>query len=269
MSGFAERYEKIDGLTTHYLEAGDGPVLLLLHSQSPGSCAKIEWSENIGYFAQAGFKVYALDQAGFGETDNPADHCVDVRTAHVRAFVEHIAPKRYSMWGASMGSYIAASIALDDARVDKLIFMPSNVLPPPAPQGPSQEAKDHAAALHAYTPSLENARALLKASFYDPASVTDDLVEFYCRMSSGKNADAEAARRQLPRPPALYGKLKDLRVPTLLLWGLDDVGATPERAILLLRAMPSAELHFLPRAKHSPQRDRPDRANQLVLDFLR
>jgi pimeloyl-ACP methyl ester carboxylesterase len=264
-----DSFATVAGLKTHYIEAGDGPVLLMLHSQSPGACAEVDWGENIEYFARAGFKVYALDQAGFGLTENPDDHSVERRTGHVRAFVDLLAPKRYSMWGASMGSYIAASIALDDPRVDKLIFMPSNVLPPPAPQGPSPEAREHAAILHSYTPSPSNARMLLEASFYDPGRVDDTLVDLYCRMSSGKNAEAETARRRLPRPPALYDELKDLRAPTLLLWGLDDLGATPERAVLLLRCIPGGELVLLPRAKHSPQRDRPDRANQVVHDFLR
>src|SRR3954468_24554096 len=121
------------GVRTHYWRAGSGPALFLLHGQLPGSCVATEWGGNVPRFAEAGFSVYAPDLAGFGQTADIPDHAIASRIAHARAFIDHFKPQRYSLWGCSMGTYISCSIALEDARVDKLVIMPSSILPPPWP----------------------------------------------------------------------------------------------------------------------------------------
>lgn len=83
----------VAGLRTHYWHAGSGPVLLMLHGQLPGSCAAVEWGDQVQRFADAGYSVYAIDEAGFGQTDNPSDYSIETRIAHARAFVDHIEGK--------------------------------------------------------------------------------------------------------------------------------------------------------------------------------
>jgi 2-hydroxy-6-oxonona-2,4-dienedioate hydrolase len=76
----------VAGLRTHYWHAGDGPVLLMLHGQLPGSCVAVEWGGNVQRFADAGYSVYAPDLSGLGLTDNPADasgYAVSARTGFV------------------------------------------------------------------------------------------------------------------------------------------------------------------------------------------
>src|SRR5262249_5394541 len=77
----------VAGLRTHYWHAGSGPVLLMLHGQLPGSCVAVEWGDQVQRFADAGYSVYAIDEAGFGQTDNPRDWSIETRIAHARAFV--------------------------------------------------------------------------------------------------------------------------------------------------------------------------------------
>lgn len=262
-------FVSIGGLNTHYLHAGNGPVLLLLHGQLPGSTAEIEFGATVEHFAKRGYAVYAPDLAGFGLTDNPADFAIEARIAHAKSFIDFIAPQRYSIWGCSMGTYIGAQIALDDPRVDRLIIMPSNALPPAATTPPSGDRPNVGSVVQRYTPSLANARALLSLVLVNHEHLTDALVRQFCEASSGKNEAAEHGRRAVPRPKPLYGELHRLTVPSLLLWGADDPGAMPERALLLMAAMRNAELHVLPQCGHWPQHDQPSRTCHLVDDFLR
>ena len=90
-----KEFVTVAGLRTHYWHAGNGPVLLMLHGQLPGSCVAVEWGDQVERFADAGYSVYAIDEAGFGQTDNPPDYAIETRIAHARAFVDHIAPERY------------------------------------------------------------------------------------------------------------------------------------------------------------------------------
>jgi 2-hydroxy-6-oxonona-2,4-dienedioate hydrolase len=260
-------FTEIGGLRTHYLRAGTGPALFLLHGQLPGSSAVVEFGPAVDHFAAAGYSVWAPDLAGFGETDNPGDFSIEARIAHARGFIASTGAGSYAIWGSSMGTYIGARIALDDPRVERLIIMPSNVLPPPAP-GPRSEAGERVGKIiHDYVPSLENARVLLSVVIAN-AAPSGALVERFYAMSTGKNEAAERGRRAAPRPQPIHSDLQRLAVPSLLLWGADDPGATPERALLLLAAMPAAELHVLKRCGHWPQHDQPQRTYQLTKDFL-
>ncbi len=263
----AKSFATIGGLKTHYLHAGHGPTLILLHGQLPGSTAEIEFGATVDHFAGLGYAVYAPDLAGFGQTDNPSDYAVEGRIAHAVAFVDFVAPERYAIWGCSMGTYIGAQIALEDRRVERLIIMPSNVLPPPATA--TRSGPNVGAVVQRYTPTIENARALLSLVLVDQTKITDELVAAFCAASSGKNETAEHGRRAAPRPKPIYGELHGLRVPSLLLWGADDPGATPERALGLLSAIPGAELHLLRQCGHWPQHDQPARTWHLADDFLR
>jgi len=267
----------VAGLRTHYWHAGSGPVLLLLHGQLPGSCVAVEWAEQAQRFAAAGYSVYAVDEAGFGQTDNPPDYSIGTRIAHVRAFVDHIAPDhdpnwRYHIWGCSMGTLIGCTMAMTDPRIDKLVLMPSTLLPPPLPNAPPVAAPAPGSVgelARRYTPSMDNARALLQRVLKNPAAWSEERVRLLYENSAGKNAEAERGRNDAGRPAPIHGELPRVKNRCLVYWGADDPNSPLERAILMLRLLPDAEMHVVRQAGHWPQVDQPDRSFALVNAFLR
>jgi len=66
----APKTAQTNGITMEYFEQGEGPVVLLLHGfpEHPFS-----WRHQAGPIAEAGFRVIAPSQRGFGGTDAPAD----------------------------------------------------------------------------------------------------------------------------------------------------------------------------------------------------
>jgi pimeloyl-ACP methyl ester carboxylesterase len=263
-----QRFASVGGLRTHYLQAGSGPALFMLHGQLPGSSAEVEFGGNIDRFAAAGYTVYAPDLAGFGLTDNPQDFTIEARIAHVEAFIAFTGMAPRAIWGSSMGTYIGCSIAKGDPRVERLVITPSSVLPPPgtAPRSAAGEKLGHD--IHGYQPSLEGARALLSQVLVSQPP-SDALVQLFYSMSTGKNAEAERQRRAAGRPRAIHGELRDLHAASLVLWGNDDASVPAERGLLLFSGLPRAELHVLHRCGHWPQHDQPERTHRLVGDFLR
>src|SRR5262249_33000324 len=262
------RFTSVGGLRTHYLQAGSGPALFMLHGQLPGSSAEVEFGANIDVFAAAGYAVYAPDLAGFGLTDNPPDFSIDTRIAHVEAFIASTGQAPRAIWGSSMGTYIGCAIAKRDPRVERLVITPSSVLPPPStkPRGEAGEKLFHA--IHDYAPSLDAARAVLSQVLvsHEPS---DALAQLFYQMSTGKNEEAERQRRAAGRPRAIHGELRDLQASSLVLWGNDDVSVPAERGLLLFAGLPRAEFHVLHRCGHWPQHDQPERTHRLVGDFLR
>jgi pimeloyl-ACP methyl ester carboxylesterase len=148
------------------------------------------------------------------------------------------------------------------------VITPSNVLPPPSAVPRSEAGEKIGQLIHAYTPSLEAARALLSRVLVDHLP-SETLVQLFFEMSTGKNVEAEQQRREAGRPPPIHHLLKDLSASSLVLWGQGDLSATSDRGLMLFAGMPRAELHMLHRCGHWPQHDQTERTHRLVGDFLR
>lgn len=259
---------EVDGLQTFSIVTGSGPALLLIHGGSPGACARVNWGASIDALAAAGFTVHAYDQPGFGLTENPTDYSLEYRVRHAKAYVDAMKLGSYMVMGNSQGAYIAARLALADPYVERLVLVASGTLAPRGSAAAEAQSREHAERLRSYVPSLEACRALTMQTLVNPENVTEELVRLRYEMSTGKNREAEERRRRAPSPRPITSELRNLRIPTLLLWGAQDSGAALERSLLLLQAIPGAELHIFDRCGHWVQWDQPDRFITIVRDFL-
>jgi pimeloyl-ACP methyl ester carboxylesterase len=68
MSAFTPHFAETNGIRMHYVEAGQGPLVVLCHG-FPESW--YSWRHQIPALAEAGFRVVAPDQRGYGQTDRP------------------------------------------------------------------------------------------------------------------------------------------------------------------------------------------------------
>jgi pimeloyl-ACP methyl ester carboxylesterase len=259
-------FVQIDGMRTFCIRKGSGPALVLLHGQSPGSCAEVHWPATIDYFA-SDYTVYAFDQVGFGRSDNRGDVSIAARVAHAKAFLAAVGLSSYALWGQSSGTEVSLRIALEDPNVRAVIGQASGSLSPPEPDQSPDEARRVTREMEEYTPTFENARAHLRAHIVDPRWVTDDLIERVVDNSSGANFESHQARFKAPRLPSLLPELARINVPVLLLWGKNDT-VTPKRGLLLQAHIPGAELHVFDNCGHWIQLDAFERANAVVRDFL-
>jgi 2-hydroxy-6-oxonona-2,4-dienedioate hydrolase len=263
-----ENYIEADGLETHYVKVGSGFPVVLIHGAAPGACAKLNWKLNIEPLAAAGFAVYAYDQPGFGDTDNPADHSIEFRVTHAKAFVDALKLDRFHAVGNSVGGYIAARLALEDGRCGRFVTTASGTLAPRGSEAAQALGQRHSEELREYEPSLESMRKLTMGTLFSKELVTDELVQERYAMSIGKNYDAQLQRRGVKPPRPIHDQLRHLKKKTLLLWGNNDRGVSVERGLLLFQLIADAEFHLFDRCAHWVQWDRADRFNRLVVDFL-
>ncbi|MBV9119293.1 MAG: alpha/beta fold hydrolase, partial [Chloroflexi bacterium] len=103
---WASRWVKVNGIRTHYLEAGDGPPVVLVHGGGPGSSGQWGWFHTIPDLSKH-FRVLAIDQLGFGETEKPAhlSYSHQDRVDHLAAFVDVLCLAPVNLVGNSMGAY--------------------------------------------------------------------------------------------------------------------------------------------------------------------
>jgi pimeloyl-ACP methyl ester carboxylesterase len=260
---------EIDGLDTHYVRAGfRGPVVVVMHGGAPGACAMVNWGPNIVPLADAGFDVIAFDQPGYGGTANPDDYSMAFRITHAKAFIDALGLTRFHVMGNSQGSYLAARVALDDPRVDRLVLVSSGTLAPAGSPEAQAIARQHSQDLGGYEPGLENMRKLSQGTLFNRALVTEEFVQLRYEMSIGRLHEASVERRKAPRPAPITDELASLKPVTLLLSGLHDAGVPLERTQLLFSLLPHAEWHVFSDAAHWVQWDQAERFNTLVAGFL-
>ena len=105
------RYARVNGLSMHYVTAGEGPPVLLLHG-FPDTHAV--WRRQIPALAAAGFQVIAPDLRGYGKTDMPPDvsaYAVEFVADDVLQLMDALGIAEATVvghdWGAQIGWHLA------------------------------------------------------------------------------------------------------------------------------------------------------------------
>jgi haloacetate dehalogenase len=110
-----------NGVRQHYLEAGDGPPVVLLHGFPETSYA---WRYQIPELAKK-YHVIAPDLRGYGETDKPSSG-YDKRTMamDVRELMRALNLPKIALVGHDRGARVATRFAKDHPEVlDRLVVM--------------------------------------------------------------------------------------------------------------------------------------------------
>lgn len=269
----ASRYVEVDGVRTHYLDAGEGPPVVLLHSGEFGASAELTWEHNLPALAER-FRVIAPDWLGFGGTDKLHDFVSgsDRRLRHMAAFLRTLAIDRAAFVGCSMGGTVlvkeAARAAACRLPISRLAIISGGGFVPD---------NEHRRAMLDYDGTHEGMRRMLRAMFADPRFSEDEAyVERRVRASLAPGAweAVAAARFKAPGvPPRSHFGQEDttpyeaIPFPTLVIAGGGDRLREPgyEQA---LRRIPDVDVHVVPDAGHLVNIERPDVVNELLLAFL-
>jgi pimeloyl-ACP methyl ester carboxylesterase len=111
----------VDGMSLHYLTAGHGPTVILLHGYTQTSRM---WRPLIPRLA-AKFTVIAPDLPGIGDSDIPKDG-LDMKTAAIRIhdLARSLGMTKASVVGHDIGLMVAYAYAAQfPAEVEKLVVM--------------------------------------------------------------------------------------------------------------------------------------------------
>ncbi len=117
----ASRTAEVDGLKLHYLFAGHGPTVILLHGYTQTSRM---WRPIIPTLAEK-FTVIAPDLPGIGDSDIPKDG-VDMKSAAIRihGLVRSLGVEKARVVGHDIGLMVAYAYAAQfPAEVEKLVLM--------------------------------------------------------------------------------------------------------------------------------------------------
>ena len=247
-------------IDTNYHDEGGGPVVVFLHGSGPGVSAWTNWKRVMPEFA-ADFRVIAPDMAGFGYTERKEGLAYDIKTwvKHLIGILDALDLPKVSLVGNSFGGSLSlAAAARFPERFERIVLM-----------GTPCDKFMMTPGLRAgwdYSPSRENMRSTMAHFPYNPAFITDELVEDRYQASLIPGAQ-EGLRKLLAKPnedgeTPLSGMpesvVANIEHPTLVLHGREDRVIPVEMGIRLGRAMPNAELHMFGKCGHWVQAERHD-----------
>jgi pimeloyl-ACP methyl ester carboxylesterase len=119
--GIASRYAIVEGVKLHYLTAGHGPAVILLHGYTQTSRM---WRPIIPLLAEK-FTVIAPDLPGIGDSEIPKDG-LDMKSAAIRihALAKSLGVQKTRVVGHDIGLMVAYAYAAQfPAETEKLVVM--------------------------------------------------------------------------------------------------------------------------------------------------
>lgn len=274
MGEIRSRYLLVDGIRTHYLEAGDGnETVVLLHGGAFGEDSWLSWERNIPALA-ARYRVVAPDWLGFGGTDKLRDFVSGSRRmlTHMTRFLEIMCIDEAHFGGLSMGGTMLLQVAATGtpAWPIRSVFVASG--------GGFVPANDARQVTLNYDQTVEGMRDLVRMAYADPAwAADDDFIKRRCentRRPGAWEAIASARFKAPSLPPrSEFGNPDDIpyeniSVPVLYTAGAKDRLREPGYAEPIAARTRNSTLRIFPRCGHVVNVEAPEEWNALVLDFL-
>jgi epoxide hydrolase 4 len=279
-SELREGYAEIGDVRLHYVEAGDGPLIVLLHGFPEFWYG---WRLQIKPLAAAGFRVVAPDMRGYNLSSRPdgvSAYDTGQLTADIRGLIHERGAESALLVGHDWGGSVAWATAMNHPEVVERLAILNAAHPRKLLQGlhhPGQLRKSwyffffqlpgvpesvvHANNWHFFRHFVDDA-----SPAYTPEEI-DRYVEAWSQPGAATgmiNYYRSSVRQKNPE-----AQLRPISAPTLVIWGQRDRYLGPELAEPDHDDVPNLDrVERLPDASHWVHHDEHERVTQLLIDFF-
>jgi pimeloyl-ACP methyl ester carboxylesterase len=123
-AGLTHEHARVNGVRLHYVEAGSGPLVVLLHGFPE---LWLGWRRQIPMLVEAGFRVVAPDMRGYNLSEKPRGvraYSRERLAGDVAALIRHLGAERAHVVGHDWGAIVAWYTAIDHPEVvDRLVVL--------------------------------------------------------------------------------------------------------------------------------------------------
>ena len=280
---FEEAYLETNGIRLHTVLAGQKsavPVILLHGFPENWRC----WIHQIPALVEAGFRVIVPDQRGYNLSDKPQgikSYRVDELVKDILGLIDTLEYQKVNLVGHDWGAIVSWMLAYEHPeRLQRLGIL--NV--------------PHPLVMHRFVRrDFEQIRRSWYVFFFqlpwlpEMGMRADDWRgAIRALRGSGKihtftNEDIEKYKKAWSQPGAMtaminwyrairyqarFPRQMQIKVPTLILWGMKDVALTHRMARPSIDYCDDGKLIFFPDATHWVQHEAADEVNHYLIDFL-
>jgi pimeloyl-ACP methyl ester carboxylesterase len=250
------RYVKSNGANLHYVQAGEGEDIVLLH----GIGASVYIWRFLFPILQTRHRVTAFDFAGFGKSSKEPTHGygLDAQADSISTALTSLGIEKATLVGSSMGGGIALWMALKSPdRFQHVIGLGPHTDSSRVP-GLSQHFAA-AAPLFRYTVNKRSIKVILGFVLSNKNLITDDVVEKYLEpfRDRGESLRAFVAATAVLSDRRLPKALAELKSQALIIWGASDALVSRASMNKLRKTMPQATFLDHPSGGHHIMEDEP------------
>jgi pimeloyl-ACP methyl ester carboxylesterase len=265
-----ENVVSIESMRIHYKDTGpkDAPVLLLLHGFGSSLQTWDVWAEKL----DKKYRVIRLDLPGFGLTGpSPSDDYSELNDLNtLTRFVDSLGITDLSVVGHSMGGKIAWTFAAAHAeRVKALVLMAPDGFPQPEAIGTKPYAMPAIMGVMKFSLPKYFVRKSIEPAFVDVNELDDQLVNRYhdmLRAPGVRAAILARANQTIYTDPV--PRLKQIKAPTLLIWGEDDKMIPSSNATSYAAVLENSETVLIPKLGHLLHEEHAEIGLAKVTEFL-
>ena len=253
------------GLQVHYAEQGDptGEAIIFLHGYSD---SWFSFSRVLPLLSPE-YHAFAPTQRGHGDSERPeCCYTLDNFAADVDAFMDAIGIDEATLVGHSTGALFAQRVALNyPRRISRLVLIGA--------QTPANEVilglQEEVRALEDPVPP-EFVREFQESTIYHPVpeEFLDAVVSESLKLPARVWRDyMEGSVLSIDRDYVV--QLREIDVPTLILWGEQDALFPREEQERLAAAIPGSTLKVYPESGHVVHWERPEQVVRDLEAFMR
>ena len=268
---------------SHYVEAGEGPLVVLLHGFPE---FWFSWRFQIPALAAAGFHVVAPDMRGYNLSSRPAGvaaYATDLLAADVRDLIRERGADRAFLVGHDWGAGVAWATATNHPEVVERLAILNGPHPRRMLRGLRQPAPARQVLVHVLLPASVAAgappavpaagrrfAALRRRAAGGVHAAGHRALRRGVVAAGRRDGDAQLLPRGLSPARAAPGRRpRPVLAPTLVIWGERDRHVGPELAEPDPADVPNLErVARLPDASHWVQHDEPERVGRLLIEFF-
>ena len=261
-----------DAVSLHVRVTGKGQPLIMLHGFGASSYSFSKIIPELSKY----FTIYAFDLKGFGDSPKPDDHRYSVydQALLVDQYLKKHHLDKVILLGHSYGGGVALSLALmDPKRFAKLVLIDSASYDQQLPKLIRWLQIPVLGKLGFYLiPATVEVKESYKYAFYDNRKIPEDIVKEYARNLYKPNARKvylQTVENLIPEDiEKISRRYKTIQIPTLIVWGANDIVIRKEKAYRLHRDIPHSQLKIIPRCGHIPHEEKPQETLKVLENFL-
>lgn len=276
-------YVVTNGVRLHYVTAGSGPLMVLLHGFPE---FWYSWRHQISEFAKD-YKVVAVDLRGYNDSEKPEGiraYAISELVEDVAGVIRALGYDHCVLVGHDWGGAIAWNVAYTyPTLLSHLIVLN---LPHPAKfaeglRTPQQLLKSWYIGLF-QLPVLPELllqannyaaiRAAFKAAAIEPTAFTEEDLDAFAMAAAKPGALTAMVNyyRNIFASSELFDRQWEvLQIPTLMIWGEEDAALGKELTYGTEDYVADFEIRYIPRCSHWVQQEQPVLVNQYMQAFLK
>jgi 3-oxoadipate enol-lactonase len=253
---------KANGINLEYRVDGDGPWLALSHSLA---CASSMWDEQMPLLTKR-FKVLRFDTRGHGGSDAPAGaYTLEQLADDVKGLLETLGVRETHWMGLSMGGMIGQTFALKYPGILRSLVLADTSSRIPEEAQPLWAERIKVAESKGMEPLVQ---PTLERWFTAPyrAAQPDQMKRVGTMIRATPVAGYVGCCHAIPKLN-LTARLKDIKVPALVIVGDQDAGTPPAMAQAIHENLPGSELVTIKDASHLSNIEQPAAYDAALVKF--